>query len=503
MNRRRFLTLTGAATAACFLPGCTRHRPGARAAPADAEWSALSRGLAGKLIRPGDAAYDAARVVYNARFDYVRPQAVVQCANADDVQEALRFVRQFGIAVTPRGGGHSYAGYSTGPGVIVDLAPMRTVTVDGDTATIAGGAKLIDVYDQLITRGVCIPAGSCPTVGIAGLTMGGGIGLLDRSHGLTADCLLGADVVTADGRRLRCDERQNADLFWALRGGGGGNFGIVTSFTFRTHATTEVAPFFVKWNVDDAVTVFRGWQRWGQAIGDDIWGGLSIWNEAHQFNLFAFGLCTAGEAALAPQLKALIAAVGKDPVFQQSGKMSYRELMLDEAGCHELSYAQCHLQGQSPEGKLGRHSFAGSSDIFEHWLPDAGMEALVGAIRARYDKGLEGAVMLDFMGGAVNRVAPDATAFVHRNAVFTAQYLAHFAVGTADNLVEEAAAWETSVRALMRPWSNGHAYQNYIDANIKDWKSAYYGDNYPRLVKVKAAYDPEWVFRFDQGIPPR
>jgi FAD/FMN-containing dehydrogenase len=503
MNRRRFLTLTGAAATACLLPGCTRHRAGRHASPVDAEWTSLARGLDGKVIRPGDAAYDAARVLYNARFDHVRPQAVVQCAAPADVQEALRFVRKFGLPVTPRGGGHSYAGYSTGPGVVIDVAPMRKVTVDGDTATIGAGAKLIDVYDQLTARGVCIPAGSCPTVGIAGLTMGGGIGLLDRTYGLTSDCLLGADVVTADGRLLRCDERQNADLFWALRGGGGGNFGIVTSFKFRTHRTTELGFFFVKWSPEHALAALRGWQAWGQKVSDDVWCGLSIWNEAHQFNLFAYGLSTAGGAALKPKLEALLAAVGKDPIFQLTGPTTYPQMALDAAGCRDMSVAQCHVLGQSPEAKLERHTFAGSSDIFEHWLPEAGMEALVGAVRSRYEKGLEGAAMLDLMGGAVNRVAPDATAFVHRKAVFTAQYFSHYAVGTANAVVDEAASWETSMRALMRPWSNGHAYQNYVDPNIKDWKNAYYGANYPKLVQVKAAYDPDWVFRFDQGIPPR
>src|SRR5689334_15897276 len=150
MIRREFLKLTGAAATACLLPGCARHRSGRPTGPIDAEWSALARSLAGKLIRPGDAGYDNARVVYNARFDHVRPQAVVQCANAEDVRETLAFVRRFALPVTPRGGGHSYAGYSTGPGVVIDLAPLHAVTVDGDTATVGGGAKLIDVYDQLI-----------------------------------------------------------------------------------------------------------------------------------------------------------------------------------------------------------------------------------------------------------------------------------------------------------------------------------------------------------------
>jgi FAD/FMN-containing dehydrogenase len=502
MNRREFLRLTGAAATACLLPGCARHRTGRHSGPAEAEWSALARSLAGKLIRPGDGAYENARVVYNARFDHVRPQAVVQCANADDVRETLAFVRRFALPVTPRGGGHSYAGYSTGPGVVLDLAPLHSVAVDGDTATIGGGAKLIDVYDRLIANGVCIPAGTCPTVGIAGLTLGGGIGVLDRAHGLTADCLLSAEVVTADGRKLTCDARQNADLFWALRGGGGGNFGVVTSFTFRTHQVRELGGFFVRWKREDGLAVFAGWQKWAQTAGEDIWCALSFWSNPPVFNVLAAGVSVDGIDALKPQIQALIAATGKEPQVHMTKGVGYRDLMLEFAGCGDMNVSQCHVVNQTPDAKLERRAFAGTSDIFDHWLPAPGMEAIVSALDARYTAGQKGAAMFDLMGGAINRVAPDATAFVHRSSVFTAQYFLSLEKDAPAAEVEEAMDWQTGMRARMRPWSTGRAYQNYIDPKLTDWKNAYYGTNYGRLVKVKAAYDPDRVFRFDQGIPP-
>jgi FAD/FMN-containing dehydrogenase len=503
VNRRRFLGLTGAAATACFLPGCIRHHSGSHRGPTEADWSALARGLKGKLVRPGESTYDAARTIYNARFDHVRPQAVVQCANADDVREAMRFVRKLDLPVAPRGGGHSYAGYSTGPGVVIDLAPMHSVAVEGDTATVGGGAKLIDVYDQLIARGVCIPAGSCPTVGIAGLTLGGGIGLLDRAHGLTSDCLIGAEVVTADGRLLQCDAGRHPDLFWALRGGGGGNFGVVTAFTFRTHRTRELGGFFVKWKREDALAVFAGWQKWSRSVTDDVWCGLSFWSDPPLFNLFAYGLSVDGLDAVKPQVEALVGAVGRAPEVNETRSAAYLDAMLGFAGCLGMNVSQCHTTGQTPDAKLERHAFAGTSDIFDHWLPQEGMEAVVQAMQTRYARGQQGAMMLDLTGAALDRVAPDATAFVHRGSVFTAQYFSHFALGTPPDAVDEAMRWQTGMRAMMRPWSTGRAYQNYLDPNLKDWKDAYYGSNYARLVRVKAAYDPDWVFRFDQGVPPR
>src|SRR5207248_2774363 len=182
----------------------------------EADWQALTNSLAGTVIRPGNALYNQARVVFNTRFDSIMPQAVVRAANPGDVAKVLAFVQKFGLAVTPRCGGHDFAGYSTTTGVVIDVGPMSTIQVNADgTVTIGAGAKLADVYDQTIARNVAIPLGTCLSVGISGLTQGGGIGVVDRMWGLTCDALVSAQVVTADGRMLTCDATTEPDLFWA------------------------------------------------------------------------------------------------------------------------------------------------------------------------------------------------------------------------------------------------------------------------------------------------
>jgi FAD/FMN-containing dehydrogenase len=226
------------------------------------EWQALAKKLTGTLILPTDKNYNNARVVYNSRFDHIKPQAIVQCATAEDVIAALTSAKTLNIPVVPRGGSHGYAGYSTTTGMVIDVSPMNSISLGVGTATIGAGARLVDVYDQLTVQGVAIPAGSCESVGIAGLTMGGGIGIVDRAYGLTCDNLLTADVVLADGTFVTCSSTHEADLFWALRGGGGGNFGIVTSFTFKTHTTSDITLLEAYFPFNDFEKVMAAWQAW-------------------------------------------------------------------------------------------------------------------------------------------------------------------------------------------------------------------------------------------------
>src|SRR5215469_2673345 len=232
--------------------------------PAEADWSALDVSLEGSLIRPTMPSYMTARQLFNPRFDDVQPMAIAYCASPLDVQHSLAFARRFDLPLACRAGGHSYGGYSTTSGLVVDVTRMKDVSVDvaAGTATVGAGARLIDVYAALATHGLIVPAGSCPTVGIAGLTQGGGLGVLGRKFGLTCDNLLSAQVVVADGRLLTCDAGQESDLFWALRGGGGGNFGVVTSLTFQAHPVTTLSLFTLQWPWSSAATVVDAWQHW-------------------------------------------------------------------------------------------------------------------------------------------------------------------------------------------------------------------------------------------------
>jgi FAD/FMN-containing dehydrogenase len=209
----------------------------------------LDDAIDGQVFLAGSPGYERMPGPAWAQFEEVRPEAITLCTTPEDVAETIAFARRVGMESVARGGGHCFAGRSSTTGILIDLSRMRSVDVSDGIATVGAGALLGDVYDRLDALGLTIAAGACPSVGIAGLTLGGGFGILGRSYGLTSDQLVGARVVLADGRVVDCDEHREPDLFWALRGAGGGQFGIVTSFLFRTIpaedltcATTAVSP---------------------------------------------------------------------------------------------------------------------------------------------------------------------------------------------------------------------------------------------------------------------
>lgn len=488
----------------------TSPRPGGAATPAD--WAALARGLSGRLVRPGDAGYDTARRLYSPRYDQVRPAAVAYCAGPADVRECLSFAVRFGVPVTPRSGGHSYAGWSTGTGLVLDVTPMRAVSVAAGTATVGAGARLVDVYAGLAPAGVTIPAGSCPTVGIAGLTLGGGLGVVARAYGLTSDNLVGAEVVTAAGRVLACGAGREPELFWACQGGGGGNFGVATSFRFRTRPAPDVTLFFLSWRWSAAAAVVAGWQRWAPTAPDPLWSTCKLLAGGGRAEptAFAAGAYLGSRSGLQPLLDRLVGLVGADPAGHSLRTLPYLQAMLAEAGCSGRSVAQCHLAGSGhlagpgSGGQLGRESEAAASHFIDQPVPAEGLAALVRGVadRGRLSGGGEGGVSLDAMGGALNRVDPGATAFVHRNALFVAQLTTTWADPASPAAVAAQQRWLRGFHATVGRYGNGEAYQNYVDPDLTGWRQAYYGRNYPRLVRVKATYDPAGVFRLPQGVPP-
>ena len=236
----------------------------------------LHRAIDGQVLVAGSPDYEVPRKPFIARFDDLAPEVIVRCASPDDVAATISFPRRHDSPAAIRSGGHCYAGRSSTRGVLIDVSPMRSVSVSGDQATIGSGAQLGDVYEQLLEHDVTIPAGSCPTVGIAGLTLGGGFGILGRKHGLTCDHLLGARVVLADGRVVDCDDEAHADLFWALRGGGGGRLGVVTSFVFRLLPAPAATNLRLTWPAADAAALIDAWQRWGPTAPDELAASLLV-----------------------------------------------------------------------------------------------------------------------------------------------------------------------------------------------------------------------------------
>src|SRR5580658_1664488 len=525
-GRRAFLRMAGAAGGASLLSACGRSGSApvasgsARAAsgatatashasagpPTSADWAALARDLSGSLIRPGESGYTTAKELFDPRFDTLHPAGIAYCANPHDVATSLAFVRKYGIPVAARSGGHSYAGWSSSSGLIVDVTRMAGVSVSGGTATVGAGTLLIDFYNELAARGRAVPGGSCPTVGIAGLTLGGGVGVVSRAYGLTSDNVTSMQIVTADGQLRTANPGSHSDLYWACRGGGGGNFGVVTSFTFATHPAGEISLFFLSWPWSQAARVIAGWQSWAPHAPDALWSNLHLaaapGGSVPSIQVGGTYLGGVGEASV--ELEKLYSAVGSDPSSPFLETTSWLHAMLVEAGCADLNVNECHLPTQNPAGELSRASEYAKSDFFTRPLSSQGIGTLLSGVESlqRVDgaAGGVGGIAFDALGGAVNRVAPGATAYVHRNALFQAQYTTGWTVGAASAGVARQHAWQRSFWQSMRPYASGQAYQNYIDPDLANWRQAYYGANYTRLTQVKAAYDPDRVFTFPQAV---
>ena len=465
--------------------------------------------MQGTLVRPDSPQYTTAQQLFDPRYDSVHPAAIAYCASPADVQACLAFVQRFNLPFAPRCGGHSYAGYSTSSGLVIDVTRMNTVNVnvDNTTATIGAGTRLIDVYAGLAQNGLILPAGSCPTVGIAGLTLGGGAGVLDRKFGLTCDNLLAAQVVVANGRTLTCDANHEPDLFWALRGGGGGNFGVVTSFTFQIHPLTTVSLFTLAWPWSSAAAVVDAWQHWAPQAPDELWSNCLLDAPANKQAspiIQVNGVYVGAVTVLNGLLQQLTSQIDAAPTSQYVSEASVLDAMLYEAGCSGKTVSACHLPSQSPDGQVQRDTSGVKSDYFTSLLPRQAINILVNAIANRYNTASlgEGGIGMDAYGGAINRVAADATAFAHRNALFSAQYSASWQASDPSSIVSANHAWQNNMWQAMRPYASGAAYQNYVDPDLSDWQHAYYGTNLPRLQHIKATYDPGNLFHFAQSISP-
>jgi FAD/FMN-containing dehydrogenase len=516
---RRTLLAAGAATLTAAATACKAGDPSSAngtpttppssppafkptSATTPANWSALARTLDGPLIRPGDTAWPAARQLYNTRFDSLKPAAVAYAAHPDDIRTALSYARAHSLQVAIRNGGHSYAGWSSGNGrLVIDVSKLNRVRATGTTAVVGAGAKLIDVYRALAAKGVTIPAGSCPTVGISGLTLGGGHGVVSRAYGLTCDSLTQATLITADGKQLTTNSTDHKDLFWALRGAGNGNFGVVTELHFKTHPAPQAVTAFLSWPWSRAAAVVKAWQEWGPAQPDEIWSSLHLAGTSGgraTISVAAFSIGTYGE--LQNAVDRLADKVGAPASSVSLRRRGYEEAMEIYAGCSSFSSdAQCHLPGttpgRSPQGALGRETYAARSDFFDRSLSPAAIQTLLKQLTSV--RGGSGSIAFTALGGAVNRVSPTATAFVHRRSRMLAQYIASWRAGTSGSTAQ---SWLTGAHQAMQPYASGAAYQNYTDPTLTDWRKAYYGDAASRLARLKKQYDPTRFFTYPQAL---
>ena len=455
------------------------------------DWQALRAAIAGEVVLPGSSDYDSARKPAMARFYDARPQAIVLCETPGDVSETISFARHSDLRTVSRSGGHCFAGRSSTGGIVIDVALMRSVSVSDGVATVGAGARLGDVYDALDGHGLTIPAGCGPDVGISGLVLGGGLGILGRKHGLTSDHLIGAQVALADGRVVECDEHRDGELFWALRGAGGGNFGVVTSLDFGTFPAPAATSFRLIWPDTCATTVVEAWQDWSPAAPDELAASLLLTassdaEEPPVVNVFGAMLGT--ESDTEELLDKLVARVGADPTSATLEHAPYRETK---------RYLAEHGPGEDrPNG----HQF-NKSEFFRRPLPTEAIRALVKNLKKGRVPGQSRELDFTPWAGAYNRLSPDATAFAHRDELFLLLHVAVVDSGASAAEREAARAWLGRSWASVRPWGSGGVYPNFPDPDLTDWARAYHGTNLERLVRVKGRYDPDGYFGFHQSIP--
>jgi FAD/FMN-containing dehydrogenase len=463
--------------------------------------AALEAVVEGSVLTRDSPGFQGLRQPAWAQFEDIVPEAVVLCRTAADVAETVTFARRVGVDLAVRSGGHCFAGRSSTSGILIDLSGLRSVSVADGLATVEAGALLGDVYELLDAGGLTIAAGACPSVGIAGLTLGGGLGILGRRYGLTSDQLVGARVVLADGRVVECDEQREPDLFWALRGAGGGQFGIVTTFLFRTVPARDLTCFELAWPYAQAAAAIALWQDWAPDAPDELAASLLVnsTGELDEPVVTIFGAMLGTETDTADILDQLIVRLDDDPVSTTIAQMPHRAaktFLAEHAPGAERS------EGRTPVDPLRAGLMFARSEFFRRSLPPDAIAALVDSFAAGRQRGH--ARELDFTpwSGAYNRTPTDATAFAHRNERFL---LKHAVVLDADATAHERAAardWLARSWSIVHPHGSGGVYPSFPDPDLTDWGRAYHDANYERLTRVKAHYDGDNLFRFHQSLPP-
>ena len=492
MTRRELLRRSGQVAAAGafasqleWLTGCGSSGK----APREPDWRDLAHQIRGRVIRPGEAGYAQLRMPSNLRYADVLPAGIVLCKGPEDIRQSILWARAHNLPAVPRAGGHSYSGYSVTHGLLVDLTRMNAVDVsrsDG-IATIEPGALNTDIYDGLQPYGLAFSAGRCPTVAVSGLALGGGFGFSSRHLGLSADALQKTEIATADRQILVCTEQENPDLFWACRGGGGGTFGINTSFTFRTWPVDNVTLYDLTWDWSEAAKVIAALQR--------------VVTEAPNEWSMRIGIGSSGPPGKTrPTIEALGQFFGPkrelvsilDPVL--SAAKPRRQLIARRT----FWQAKTYLYDTTPVGR-----YAVKSNYVARAFSAEGIDILLRAVErwpGSSNKG-GGGIALFAWGGAIGRVAPAETAFVHRTARFLMAYDTAWGPHDPPSVVAANLRWLDRLAADIRPHVTEQAYQNFIDRSLQDWRRAYYGSNFSRLVRVKKQFDPDNFFHFKQSVP--
>ncbi|MFI5777319.1 FAD-binding oxidoreductase [Nocardia sp. NPDC051570] len=433
-------------------------------AAGQANWSQLERQLQGRVVLAGDADYGMAKQIFNTRFDSETPAAVVQVATVEDVAAAMSFAGANNLTVAARSGGHSYAGVSSATGaMIIDLRQLGGVSYQDGEAVVGPGQTLYQVYAELDRFGQTIPTGMCPDVGVAGLTLGGGIGFESRRYGVTCDRLAAATMVLPDGTVTEVSDTSRPDLFWGIRGGGP-LFGVVTSFTYRTCPAESKDVVRLTFPGDKVAQAIAGWWAWMQNADRSQWADISVDADGHGgLTCWVQLLCDTGAG---PGAVSDFTAATMTPLTVEISTLSHMDTV-------------SILGGGSPTQP--RASFTNGSDVVADMTP-AVIDAVIGALTSFSVAGGTGWVQINTLDGAVRDTGPDETAFPWRTHAALVEWGAYQPIPP-----EAALAWVTAAHRLIQPSSVG-AYVNYLEPG--DPLARYYGNNYARLAELRRTVDP-------------
>jgi FAD/FMN-containing dehydrogenase len=446
--------------------------------------------IKGNVLVPDDPGYEETRQIWNAMIER-RPAMIVQCADADDVAPAIDFARRSGLEISIRGGGHNIAGSSLcDNGLTIDFSKMKNVRVTPEKkrAYVEPGATLADLDEATLAHGLATPVGINSTTGVAGLTLGGGFGWLTRKYGMTIDNLVSIDMVTADGRKIRASGTDNADLFWAIRGGGG-NFGVVTQFEFQLFPVgPEIFAGLMVFPFSQAKQILNQYRQFVKSAPEE----LNVWvvlrkapplpflpENVHGMEVVVLPVFYSGPVAEAEKLIAPLRAFGEEAHGEHLGVQPYvawqkafDPLLTPGARNYWKSHNFTELADGAVDSII---EFAGK-------LPSSQCEIFIGLI-----------------AGAPNRIAPDAMAYAHRDAKFVLNV--H---GRWDEAKDDAkcTGWARDFFKTSAPYASAGAYVNFMTAEEGDRVAAAYGSNYDRLVQIKKHYDPDNIFHLNQNIKP-
>ncbi len=456
--------------------------------------SALGKSLKGRLILPGDAGFVAASLPNNLRYSGIFPVAVAKCSGSHDVQSCIGWARNNGMPFAIRSGGHNYAGFSTTRGLLIDVKGMNAVNVDlrEGVVKVQAGANNQMLRDALRTTNYAVPEGRCLSVGVRGLVLGGGGGFSATHAGLTCDSLLETELVSASAQRLTANAHGDAaDLFWALRGGGGGNFGVNTAFTFKlTDVSLPVTVFNISWPGVKQVELIRALQKIQQQFPTQISMKISVYQsspaafprmdqiEVNCLGQF-FGRKTEALRALAAALT-LSAPIAKN--------------------VQEVSY----WHGPEVLSEPGVPAFFNSRSAYvRREISPEGLETML-RWTAKWPGGSvaqTGLGKLFAIGGRVQSVPPEGTAYVHRDKNFVFEIESVWDRADKPDTVARQNAWSKEYFLAMQPFLSRQSYVNFPNPELPDWARAYYGRNLERLTQIKRKYDPNNVFKYGQSIP--